>query len=252
MTGKQIFKMEMFKFMKEKSYMITAGILAVLNIMVTLFIMYIVNGFTTNTNSIPSAFASMMVFVTIFVIFANWLFLFLYPFHIISVDYKNNVMAMLVASGVNRTKLFFSKIGAVIICTVLLSIAITIIPVLIIFIDITTKVGAQQFIEGVSSIFSGLQSIDGFSLIVMMIFSYLASLMTITASAILVKGSNKTVSLFIGFSILISLVSGVLNQVINTNAMDTSSRLFVQSLYSVLTILIFGFIGVKTLQKQIL
>lgn len=250
MTGKLIFKMELFKFLRDKSFLIAAGIIGVVNIILTLVALSIFN--FTDSYYDSSAAASMFVtfgFVLFILIWGNIIFAYIYPFHMISMDYKNNVMAMMVASGVNRRKLFFSKIGAIFICTIALMLMIALIPFILCLIKLMQSGAWNEFVEGFASVFY----FTGLTLgkaIFSGLLGYLNMLMIIATSCIIMKGKNLSFLLFIGFNILNSIITGILSTVsIAFNFGSTGIYIF-QLFLTIVSIVVFGYISLRTLEKQ--
>lgn len=251
MTGKLIFKMELFKFLRDKSFLITAGVIGVLNIILTLFSLSIASNFSDSYYE-SSAAASMigtMGFVGVIVLFGNIIFAYVYPFHMISMDYKNNVMAMMVASGVNRRKLFFAKVGAIFICTIALMFMIALIPTILFLIKITQMDAWSSFVDGFNSAFYYTDVSFG-KFIFSGLLGYLNMLMVIAASCIIMKGKNLSFLLFIGFNILSSLVTGILSTIAYSFDFSSTGSYIFQLFLTVVSIVVFGFISLRTLERQ--
>ena len=99
MTIQRIVKMEFFKFFHEKVYMLIFGIIAVLNIIFALIL--------ANAQSLPAelygnkTFGSFMIISIMLLIAANFILLYWYPFHVLSVDYNNDVLALMMLLELN-------------------------------------------------------------------------------------------------------------------------------------------------------
>ncbi|WP_430607023.1 hypothetical protein IGJ55_000063 [Enterococcus sp. AZ170] len=251
MTGKLIFKMEVFKFLRDKSFLITAGVIGVLNIVLTLFSLSMASSFsdTYYESSSAASMVGTMAFVSVIVVFGNIIFAYVYPFHMISMDYKNNVMAMMVASGVNRRKLFFAKVGAIFICTLVLMLMITLIPAILFLIKLTQLDGWDSFVDGFNSVFYYTDLSFG-KFIFSGLLGYLNMLMVIATSCIIMKGKNLSFLLFIGFNILSSLVTGILNTIAYSFDFSATGSYIFQLFLTIISIVVFGYISLRTLERQ--
>lgn len=250
MTAKLIFKMELFKFLRDKSFLITAGVISIINIVLTLILLSEASNASNYYDSGTTAtFIGTLVGISMMIVFGNIIFAWIYPFHMISMDYKNNVMSMMVASGVNRQKLFFAKIGAIFVCTLILMAAITLIPLILCIIKLAQVNALDQIKEVVSEIFY-YSEISGFQLFLSMFVQYINSLMLIATACILMKGRNISFLIFLGFSIINSIVSGILNMIPNTFMFSFNGTFSFQILVLLLSTAVFGFISLKVLEKQ--
>jgi ABC-type transport system involved in multi-copper enzyme maturation permease subunit len=251
MTGKLIFKMELFKFLRDKSFLITAGVIGVLNIILSLFALSAVSAFSDSyyESSTTAALLGTMGVIGFIVIFGNIIFAYVYPFHMISMDYKNNVMAMMVASGVNRRKLFFAKIGAIFICTIALMLLIALIPMILFLVKLVQLDGWDSFVEGLNSMFYYTELSFG-KLIFSGLLSYLNMLMVIATACIIMKGKNLSFLLFIGFNILSTFVTGILSMISFSFDFSVTGSYIFQLFLTVVSIVVFGYISLRTLEKQ--
>lgn len=252
MTGPLIFKMELFKFFRDKRYLLAIGILAILNTSVTLFYsIFLTTSRHLAFDSVLVRFSSIIGIVTALLVFANMIFTFLFPFHILSIDYKNNVMAMMIASGVNRTRLFFAKIGAVILLSLGLFLAISIGPFIIVLIQ--TIIGGQinEFFSGFLEFFKFLNlDINVIQIMFSALLAVFNSVVVITAATILMKGKNTAIIVSMGFGMLSSFLSNFFNQFAFSTEVTIESMAMVQAVSSVISIAVFCFVGLLALQKQ--
>jgi len=213
MTGKMIFKMEMFKFWKDKAYLFSALAIGILNTIVTLIALAVVSNMANGDmyySETAEALIGVLFLVGFLLILGSGLFMFIYPFRAVSADYKNNVMALMVASGVNRTKLYFAKIGAIILAALILAMVISLVPIILITVRISTEVGLAQVVDAIAEVWQFFD-MSAVQILVNSILSYLQALILIIFVCIWLKGSNLSFLLFIGLSIAISIVSGILN-----------------------------------------
>ncbi|MBP1044517.1 hypothetical protein I6N95_26255 [Vagococcus sp. BWB3-3] len=252
MTGGLIFKMELFKFLQDKKYLLAVLILAVLNTLTALFYSVL---FTTTqhlgSESFLMRFSSVMTVVFVLLIFANGIFLFLFPFHVLSIDYKNNVMAMMIASGVNRSKLFFAKIGAVILLSLAVFIAVMAGPLVIGLVQMAIGGQINEFFASFVEIFNLFNlDIDVLAIVFSSLLSVLNSVVMITAATILMKGRNTAILVSIGFSMANSFISNFFNIFGFSTDISASSVSMVQGMTAAVSIAIFIFIGLRALQTQ--
>ncbi|WP_314065511.1 hypothetical protein [uncultured Vagococcus sp.] len=252
MTGGLIFKMELFKFLQDKKYLLAVAILAALNTLTALFYSIL---FTTTqhlgSESFLMRFSSIMTVIFVLLIFANGIFLFLFPFHVLSIDYKNNVMAMMIASGVNRSKLFFAKIGAVILLSLGVFIAVMAGPFVIGLVQMTIGGQINEVFKGFVELFNLLNlDIDVLVILFSSLLSVLNSVVMITAATILMKGRNTAILVSIGFSMANSFISNFFNIFGFSTDISVSSMSMVQGMTAVISMAIFIFIGLRALQTQ--
>ncbi|MTD40330.1 hypothetical protein GIX45_17240 [Erwinia sp. CPCC 100877] len=250
MTGKLIFKMELFKFLRDKSFLIAAGVIGVLNIIFTLLALSAFN--ITDSYYDSSSTAAMigtLAIIWVILVMGNIIFAYIYPFHMLSMDYKNNVMAMMVASGVNRRKLFFAKVGAIFICTIALTLAITLIPLILCAVKIVQEGGWNDFVKGFTTVFY-YTDLSVVKLIFSGIFGYINMLMLIAAACIIMKGKNLSFMLFIGFNMLNSLVTGILSTITIAFDFSLNGVYTFQLLLTIISTVVFGYISLRVLEKQ--
>lgn len=249
MTALHIFKMEMFKYTKDKKYIIMTAVLAVINVCLTVYFTFLLDNFNDMMDSISNVFAGFMMVFLMLTIFANMIFMFLYPFHLMAMDYKNNVMSMLVASGVNRTRLFFAKIGATLIWSLCLTLVLIFIPASIILFKASQMVGFTQIFDSIMSGFNmvGMSTI-GF--ILSSIISYINSLVLIAASAIIMKGRNLSIFLFIGLSMLQSFFTGIFAIIPSLMDFSMTGLMIFNHLLLIIATLIFIVISLNVMKRQ--
>ena len=250
MTATQIFKMELFKFFRDKSYIIATGVLAVINIFITVYFIYTIDHLVTTSGTLSNEyFFGFMILFTILTIFANTIFMFLYPFHLVSMDYKNNVMSMLVSSGVNRTQLFFAKIGAMFLWMVILTIILVFIPFTLVLFKFTQVVDIQAFIQGFNQGMN-LAGYSFFGFILTMFISYINSLVLIATATIMTKGNNLTFFLFIGLGMVQSAISSLLSFIPIMLDFSTTGLLIMSNLITVVLTLLFILISLRFMKTQ--
>ncbi|MGX4686398.1 ABC transporter permease [Vagococcus sp. JNUCC 83] len=249
MTASQIFKMELFKYVRDKTYILATGILAIINIFVTIYFTYVIDNYTQNSGLFNDYFFGFMIVFLVLTIIANTIFMFLYPFHLVSMDYKNNVMSMLVSSGVNRTQLFFAKIGAMFLWNIILTFILVFIPFALIFFKILQ-------VADIQSIFSGFMAginMAGYSFLGMIassFVSYINSLVIIATATIILKGNNLTFFLFIGLGMLQSAVTSLLSFIPLALNFSTTGIMIMNNLIVVVMTLMFVLISLQFMKTQ--
>ncbi len=242
--------MEMFKFFKDKPFLISAAVIGLLNIFVTLFFVSALNASDTFWDMASAALAGLFTLFSFLLIMATGVLIFIYPFHAVSVDYKNNVLALMVASGVDRKKLYFSKVSAIILSSLILTAIVLLIPLIIILVQFATIVDIGGFFGIVSEVFNYLDL--GFvKIILVMGLGYLSSLLIMIFSSIVLKGSKLAILLYFGFSMAVQFVRSILSTFAIGFAVSTGGGFFWFAIFAPLvTIGLFTFVSLRTLQRQ--
>lgn len=248
MSAKLIFKMELFKYMKDKKYLIATGILAIVNICSTVYLVHLIDQVNYMSDN-DSVFAGIFFLFLVFTIFANCAFMFLYPFHLMSLDYKNDVMAMLVASGVNRTRLFFSKIGATLLWSLCVTFILVFIPGFIVLLKVSQTTGMLEMLRQIFE----LMNVNSFSIlgISFTVFnSYLNTLILISAATILMKGRNLTILVYFAFNMAQSTILSLINFIpIRLNFSDTGFSIF-SNLLMLVSSAVMTLVSLRIMKKQ--
>lgn len=252
MTGLLIFKMELFKFMNDKKYLIAIGVLGILNTLTTLFYSFL---FTTTSHLAADSplvlFSNVMIFVSVLLMFANIIFIFLFPFHVLSIDYKNNVMAMMIASGVNRSKLFLSKIAAVLVLTFGVLFIVGIGPTIIVVIQEIIGGQINQFFNDLQDFLNYFKfDFDILGIIFRAVATTLNLVVMMTAATILMKGRNTAIIVSIGFNMLNSFVINMFSNFAFTIDVSLENLPLITGFISIVSIAIFSFLGLLALQRQ--
>lgn len=269
MNGKLIFKMELFKFSKDKIFLMSIGMLSTLNIAFTSMGLGILGG---KSNLGNSSGLIIFFFCCLMLIITNCIVSFMYPFHMISMDYKNNVMAMMVASGVNRKKLFFAKMGAALCYMLLLLLALRLIPLLLVFLHSpSTEIWKQDKWQLFFSIlffnfnFLHIKSTIDFNNLTygLPFFSWIIDsiemIVLVALSCIISKGRKFSVFIFIALSSVSHIINFIaLRATIHTfgtlgilsDLNKPTSMLIIEQIATAFSIGIFGYIAMKTLARQ--
>ncbi|MGX7013245.1 hypothetical protein [Vagococcus silagei] len=252
MTGLLIFKGEFFKYFNEKKYLLTMLILFVFNTLSVFYFKYLSSLSDQAVDSSSDVFAAFialfgLLFFTSYI--ATFVFMFYYPFHLLSMDYKNNVMALLVASGVNRTRLFFSKVGAALIWTFAVSVVVFVVPFLVMLMFMIKSADLNfvlySFLEGFGVFGKSFVEI-GFDIILKL----LLSTVTLFLATIMLKGRGLSILLFFGLNMATSLVIGLFNIIpIKLNFSFLGLRLYTY-LTMIIAILVIIVLGLERMKKQ--
>ncbi|MGO3732123.1 MAG: hypothetical protein ACTJHC_02985 [Vagococcus sp.] len=249
MSGKLIFKMEIYKYMKDKKYLIATAVLAVLNILTTMYFIYLMDRVGHKIGEGQEVFIGIFGLVFMLTVLANIIFMFLYPFHLMSMDYKNDVMALLVASGINRTRLFFSKIGATLIWSVCLSFCLVFAPSFIVLIKASQVTSLTAVMNQVFTVFNMNQfTLTGTS--ITFLLDYINGLVLISTATILLKGRNLTILLYIGLSMIQSIIAGLFMMVPAQLSFSTTGVLMYNNLVTIVLTVIFVLLSLNTMKKQ--
>lgn len=255
MTGTLIFKMELFKFAKDKKILLSAGLIAVMNIVMTVFLIHIYgimtrdDPFNLGMTSTETYTISVGVLLSVIMLAANALFALIFPFHMISLDYKNDVMALMVASGVNRAKLFLSKIGAVCLCSAALAIGMILVPIILVAIKVIHEGGMDNFLHHISSMID-IADISVVQSFISSILGYISHLAMISAACIVLKGSNLAFLLYIGMRFGTSVLKGFLGFFQFSWHLGMTGAFVYESLITLLIIAGFGYFSLYTMQHQ--
>ncbi|MGO2083325.1 hypothetical protein [Vagococcus sp.] len=247
MNPSLIFKSEIFKYYKDKPYMVTTLILTCLNLFFALFFKFYLSRDLITEESF--LFVGLMTMFGVICLFANLFFLIYYPFHLLAMDYRNNVLALLVASGVNRRQLFFSKIGAALVWSLGVGLCLMFAPILIL---LSEFVKYPEFFEVIKEFYRlPLEKTSIFLIVILtMIIGQIYSLVLVFFATIVTKGSTLAILLYFGLSWVGSMVSYLILLVtLNLDFSELGINLLNLLIASLLTV-IFGVLALKTMEKQ--
>jgi hypothetical protein len=246
MKLRDIFKMEMYKNRNDKPYLLAIAILAAMTTISTFIGIGMMEGVINVDNN---GFIIALILLGVFSALGFWIFSLLYPFHLLNVDYMNKVMGLIFASGVSREKYYFVKISATILTCFIATFVILIIPsitFLVVYLD--------EFVKMMQNILVEFRIADVFPFILMLLFSLLAYFVSLTTAVIITKGKMVGIFLFFGFSFAVSTIQSIFGvQVFGISNFwkhGMGIPFYLNILYSILQIIIFGLIGLKVLKKQ--
>ena len=248
MSAQLIFRMELFKYMRDKKYLIATAVLAIINVCTTVYLVYLIDhiqGFSDN----ETRFLGIFVLFSTLTVFANFAFMFLYPFHLMSMDYKNDVMAMLVASGVNRNRLFFSKIGATLLWSLAVTFVLVFIPGFIILLKASQSMGMMDMFNNLLKMID-MNHLNIFEMSLTFFNSYLNVLVLISTATILMKGRNLTILVYFALSMMQTVVIGLVELLpISLDFSQTSMSVFSNLLLMLMSI-IMTLVSLSIMKRQ--
>jgi ABC-2 type transport system permease protein len=240
MNAKLIFKMELYKFINDRKYLIIAGVLALLNMLFTIETITSLNSYSGATEF----FSGTMVIIY----FLSIIFLFIYPFHSLSQDYKNNVMALMMASGVNRAKLYFSKVCATALCSLGLLLVVVFVPFFLISLRFGELGGIIDVILSIFSPYANL-GLNQFLWLVKMLLSYVLMIVTINAAVTFTKGSVIAILLYLGLWIVQLTFISAFNP-ITLYSFNIVSYILYGMFLELFLILLYGYLSIRQMQVQ--
>ncbi|MDR1680110.1 MAG: hypothetical protein LBR81_10120 [Prevotellaceae bacterium] len=238
--------MEIFKNRNDKAYI---RIIAILTAMAAAAsIIGIIMASTNNTNNVLIATE---ILLTTFTMIGIAIFSFLYPFHLLNVDYKNKVISLIFAGGVSRKQYYFVKIGATILSCLIAFFIILFIPIMIWLVAYPA-----EFTELIRNIFRNFKPEDISSFMLASILGLIANIVMLTTAVIISKGKITGIFLYLAFSFIVSIVQGFFMPdnislfMINNTDMEISQYFYQTAIFAVFQIIAFTFIGLRVLDKQ--
>ena len=175
----------------------------------------------------------------VFAIFGTFVFLFVYPYRMARMDYRNKVMSLLIASGVSRIQYYFVKIGATMLFSFISVILLVVIPVLFVL-------GIHEF-RFVTGLFLFYLRPD--IAVIGTIFSVWISTFSVLMTAVIIsKGRGFSIFVFMGILFANSQLSIGLRRLFDISLWGTiSTIMFVEAL---ITMTLMGLIGILVLRRQ--
>lgn len=244
-----IFKAEFFKYLQDKKYIGVTISLAVLNVLATIYFTYLIDHMTQSGNQMETIFNGVLVTFFIMCLFANIIFMFFYPFHLLAMDYKNDVMPLLLASGVNRRKLFFSKLGATFIWVIGITTILILIPGLIILFRLSQEASLSVLYANIIDTIRA-ENLSLIGLVFSFLLNYLNTLVLISLTTIMLKGRNLAILVYFGLYMCQSLILGFL-QLIPIQLQFTQTGQFLLSSLALFFMTIIGVIvALMSMKRQ--
>lgn len=238
MTVQRIIKMEFYKFFHEKAYLWTFGAMALINIVWLLMVL--------NIDALGGSQNLQLFLILSFlaIVIVNGVLLYWYPFHILSIDYNNNVLALMMASGIKRSRLFYAKLIATICLSIMAWLVLLLIPILILVFRLNTASGLM------SSLMAGITKGETGSFIFNIALSYLTSVTLMLLACTWMRGAKRAILVFIGLSWVYGIVSTMINTQISAVIANQTGRYVGGYLVEVIAIILFSYITQRMMAKQ--
>ena len=252
MNSKNIFKMEFYRNFRDKTWLIIIGVMTILSLIDSVLIISLINQTVSSSSEPgrgPSVLIALTVFFTLALVVGIWAFQIIYPFHLLSVDYSNKALSLMIASGVNRMTYYFIKLVATLLSTLLAFFTMFIIPFILILGVYSHQV--SEFLSMISDTFS-IGNI--LMLILNSLVGSLASIVILFFVVIMTRGKFWGIFVYLGITMAIGIVVVIFTSSIavyssnSLNAIPNTS--WVGLLLSVIEGLIFGLIGLSFIRKQ--
>lgn len=253
MNAKNIFKMEMYKNIQDKTYMIVLIVFVTLSLLLNFSWLGVI--LTQLTFSKSPILLSLLTLATVLSVTALVVFSVLYPFHLLNIDYKNKVMSLMIASGVSRVKYYFVKISSTILSQLLTLFLILFVPFVTFFIF-----NQEYIFYAFKGINYSLNPSDILLAFLTHILGIIAVMVTMALAVILTRGRSSGLFVFLGFNLGSRMIRNILIGIFyallsSAGKYDFSislmgGNILFNLIFNVLEILIFGSIGISYLRKQ--
>lgn len=244
MTKSSIFKMEMYRNFRDKAYLIVIAILTGLFALAAGIGVYLFSQDQTLSTS-----NTLMIFEATLVIglfLCTLAFAIVYPWHLLSTDYNNKVLSLVIASGVKRTDYYFVKIFATILTNLMAYLVIGFIPVVLLL-----GFFNKDFILAVQNIASSFTSSEAWLMLFDTIFSAIAMIVVLYFVVIITRGKFWGIFVYLGINFGISIFSNMITVSLAIFANSSSMPTFwVSTFFSVAEIVAFGLAGYLMIKKQ--
>jgi len=232
-----VFRMEMFKNLHDRTNIFMIIVLMCVNIIGGLVVSDLAVNSTWMWATSMSAFQETVLLILVFSVIASAAFMFIYPYQLARMDYKNNVMSLMIASGVSRVQYYFVKIGSTLIFSFVSFLLVVFIPLLI-----ATRGLA---LTGLTFLHIEFDLSLGLFLI-----TWLSMFFMLMTSIIIVKGKWVAIFVYFGLSIATSTVFNILQGILGIDWWDTVAMNTFSIFQYLLTIVVFAVIGILVLRKQ--
>ncbi len=244
MNFKRIFTMEMYKFVTSKFYLYLIASIGIFNLLATIYFSSLIS--SNGADGYNTAFSVMLGIITYLLNVAGMIFIFIYPINSFSTDYRNNVMATIVSSGVSRKVLYYVKLLSILLNEIIMLHILYFLPLVVISqirISDENELLLSRMVEILQYIFTE-------PLIISIVFLYLILIVIVLIySSILARGGIMSIFIYIGFSILNAVVFNLFTiSLIQSNG-DTYAQ---WKILIVVSILIISYItlSMRTINKQ--
>ena len=244
MNFKRIFTMEMYKFVTSKFYLYLIASIGIFNLLATIYFSSLIS--SNGADGYNTAFSVMLGIITYLLNVGGMIFIFIYPINSFSTDYRNNVMATIISSGVSRKVLYYVKLLSILLNEIIMLHILYFLPLVVISqirISDENELLLSRMVEILQYIFTE-------PLIISIVFLYLILIVIVLIySSILARGGIMSIFIYIGFSILNAVVFNLFTiSLIQSNG-DTYAQ---WKILIVVSILIISYItlSMRTINKQ--
>ena len=217
-------------------------------VMLCLMSMNIFTGlFMSNINWLTgelSAFDLMMLMVFILSVISSFIYLYYYPYQMARADYKNQVMSLMIASGVSRVKYYFVKIGSVFLFSLMSVIVVGLIPIIVVI----AANGGMGFSFEIFNFY--FQLVDMVSWLFFAFLNFLSMFSMLMTSVILTKGKGYTIFVYLGISLIGMILFFVFDSLIYLGTGVVGGGRIFDFIQYVLTISLMLLIGVLVIKNQ--
>ena len=236
-----VFRMELFKNLHDRISFFMMIVLMCVNIIGGLVVSNLVINEPWLWNISPNLFQIVMIWLLFLSFFASLAFMFIYPYRLARVDYKNKVMSLMIASGVSRVQYYFVKVGATFIFSFASFLFVIFIPLVI----------ATRGLALTGLTFLHLEFDLGIGFFLLPLLSWLSMFFMLMTAVIVMKGKGSTIFVYFGFSTGTSMVATILQGMLRINRWNSLFALNTFIVFQhVLTIAVFTTIGILVLRKQ--
>ena len=244
MNFKRIFTMEMYKFVTSKFYLYLIASIGIFNLLATIYFSSLIS--SESVHRYNTTFSVMLGIITYLLNVGGMIFIFIYPINSFSTDYRNNVMATIISSGVSRKVLYYVKLLSILLNEIIMLHILYFLPLVVI---------SQIRIPGkneilISKMVESLQYILKEPLIILIIFLYLTLIVIVLVySSILARGGIISIFIYIGFSILNAILLNLFTRSLTQSNGDVVTQWKTLITISVL-IIAYVILSLRTINKQ--
>lgn len=256
MQTTNVFKMEMFKNFRDRIWLWITGSLGGLMLLATIMVLiaahFSVNSWSDGAQTIFFGATYILVLVSVIGFFVYGIGL---PFHLLSQDYSNKALSLMVASGVKRVSYYWIKLLATLVTTFLALLEITIIPLVLVM-----GIYSHEFIHFVDQVVHGITLNLIWAWILQSVPSGLASLALLFLTVIITRGEFWGLFVYFGLGFGVNFVTSILMMMIllmgvsaNPNisgAGMVDSYFLIASLISLIELIIYILIGILVIKRQ--
>lgn len=245
MTGLLVFKMEFYKFFKNKRHLILLGVLSILNTFLSIRLFKAIES-SVYLNSNLDAGLSMSILILYFSVLISFVLLITFPFQALSEDYTNSVMVLMMASGVDRRDLYFSKILATLICSFINLMVTIIIPVTVLVLAIG---GIDAFRETIDILLNMelFFNVKGYLIIIYLLVSNISSVVSIFLAVILTKGGRFSAFVWLGILFASTFIKEIF---IGGSYYGNNQYITFEIIFTLVLIVVYSFISLWRLKTQ--